>query len=384
MDTQNTPIHIKLWHRDFWFLAIANLLMTASVYALLPILPLYLLNHGYGRDMIAICFLAYVSGVYLTGSLVSGLVERYRRNHVYFFAMIVMAIVFALYYFLHPHEIWLVVLTSLLVGSSFGISKMVLGSTLVLDVTESFLRTEANHGSAWFGRLALSLGPLAGFWLYDRCGFHSLILFSIIMVLMAVLLVACVRFPFKAPEENRHVFSLDRFFLIRGIPLFFNLLMMTFVVGLIISTRHSLYFYCGMMGGFMLAILAEKFVFANADLKSETVTGSICIMVALLLMAFRREHSADIVSAVLCGLGIGLIGSRFLLFFIKLTHHCERGTSQSSYFLGWETGLALGLGCGYFIGSVKTVQYLALGLMLLSLLFYNYIIHPWYLNNKNR
>ena len=41
MDTQNTPVHISLWHADFWILAIANLLSTMSVYLLIPILPVW-------------------------------------------------------------------------------------------------------------------------------------------------------------------------------------------------------------------------------------------------------------------------------------------------------------------------------------------------------
>ena len=42
MNSQNTPVHVKLWHREFWQLAIANLLLSMSVYMLLPILPIWL------------------------------------------------------------------------------------------------------------------------------------------------------------------------------------------------------------------------------------------------------------------------------------------------------------------------------------------------------
>lgn len=384
MDTQNTPIHIKLWHREFWNLALANLLMTTAVYMLLPVLPLYLLGEGYGRSVVGLCFVAYVAGLYLTGSMVSGLVERHRRNRVYIIAMLALSAIFGAYYFLCPHEPLLAVGSCLLVGASFGLAKMVLCSTLVLDVTESFLRTEANHGSAWFGRLALSLGPLTGYWLYLHFSFRIMMLAALVLGLVAVVLVALVQFPFKAPGDNSRWFSLDRFFLPHAFPLFLNLMVITFVMGIIISVRCSFSFYGGLMGGFFLAILAEKFVFANAELKSETVAGSLCILVALLLMLFRQELSARFTSAILCGFGIGIIGTRFLLFFIKLSHHCERGTSQSTYFLAWETGLALGVGCGYVVGHPRWMLMAAFALTLAALLVYNYVVHPWYMNNKNR
>ena len=44
MNSQNTPVHIRLWHHDFWRMATANLLLTMSVYMLLPILPLWLVD----------------------------------------------------------------------------------------------------------------------------------------------------------------------------------------------------------------------------------------------------------------------------------------------------------------------------------------------------
>ena len=44
MNTQNTPVHIKLWHRDFWLMAISSLLLTMSVYVLIPVMPRWLME----------------------------------------------------------------------------------------------------------------------------------------------------------------------------------------------------------------------------------------------------------------------------------------------------------------------------------------------------
>jgi hypothetical protein len=82
---------------------------------------------------------------------------------------------------------------------------------------------------------------------------------------------------------------------------------------------------------------------------------------------------------------LGIIGSRFLLFFIKLSRHCKRGTSQSTFMLGWESGIAWGLGLGYalFEGASTPILITALGLVLASLLLYNFV-HNWFVSNKNR
>ena len=97
-------------------------------------------------------------------------------------------------------------------------------------------------------------------------------------------------------------------------------------------------------------------------------------------------YPASPVAPILLGLGMGIVSARFLLFFIKLSRHCQRGTSQSTFFLGWETGLALGLCVGYalFYGQRDLLLYAALLLTAAALLMYHLFTHGWFMRNKNR
>ena len=102
---------------------------------------------------------------------------------------------------------------------------------------------------------------------------------------------------------------------------------------LFLSAEHTSTFYAMLMAGFILAMLSQRFVFVNAELKSEVVTG-ILLMMAACLMYFSGDRNAiNLISPTLLGCGIGIIGARFLLFFLKLSLHCQRGTSQSTFFL---------------------------------------------------
>ena len=138
-----------------------------------------------------------------------------------------------------------------------------------------------------------------------------------------------------------------------------------------------------MMGGFLLALLAQRFVFSNADLKSEVLTGLILQLASLAVMLI---HPVSLVAPLLLGLAVGIICSRFLLFFVKLSRHCQRGTSQSTYFLSWETGLALGLGLGYgvFTGERSMLIYTGIALTAVALAMYHFLTHSWFLKHKNR
>jgi uncharacterized membrane protein YfcA len=92
------------------------------------------------------------------------------------------------------------------------------------------------------------------------------------------------------------------------------------------------------------------------------------------------------VAPLLIGCGVSIIASRFLMFFIKLSRHCQRGTSQSTYFLGWESGIALGLAVGYalFYDQSDALIYTALVLTSIALAMYHFLTHQWFMKHKNR
>ena len=47
-------------------------------------------------------------------------------------------------------------------GASYSVFQIALGSTLLLDLSDTKKRTEAAHVYYWFTRLALVFGPLSG------------------------------------------------------------------------------------------------------------------------------------------------------------------------------------------------------------------------------
>ena len=325
MDTQNTPVHVRLWHKDFWLMALACL-----------------------------CFyiLQWLQGGVGTAAGAFGIVAVVR----------------------------------LVQGALFGLAQMVLSSTLIIDTCESFRRTEANYSAAWFSRIALSLGPVLALGLLPAVGFGGVMIVGVILCMVAVMLIFVVKFPFKAPEDIvRHV-SADRFFLPQGKWLFANLILVMMAVGLVFSVSSTVYFYGMLSVGFALSLLAARFVFVNAELKSEAVTG-LALMIAAMLVMLSGEGGAVVsLVPVLIGCGVGVVGSRFLLFFIKLSPHCKRGTSQSTYFLACESGLSLGLflGYGFFHGDVHGAAVMSLTLCCIALAMYLVFTHRWYVRHKNR
>ena len=139
-------------------------------------------------------------------------------------------------------------------------------------------------------------------------------------------------------------------------------------MGILFSTITSELFFAMMMVGFLGALLAQRFVFRNAELKSEVVTGLILISTALLMMLTRTQQIVHFAAPA-----------------FVLSRHCQRGTSQSTFLLGWESGIAWGLGLGYALFYAQPQQGLitALVLTVASLVIYNFS-HNWFASHKNR
>jgi len=370
-------------------MSVAALLLTMSVYMLIPMMPLWLMKvENFTPLQTGVSMGVFGLGLYLFGAQCSWLVQRYRRNVVCLWAMAAVALGIALLWYiddLHTVfvEFWVILLQRFLLGAVFGLAQMILLSTLVIDMCESYRRTEANYSTTWVIRLAVAAGPLAGLACYQYQGFDMGVVIAAALAALSVLMVKSIDFPFRSPEEDVHLSSLDRFFLPQGTVLFCNFMLVSTVTGMIFTLVTDVLFYVFMGGGLLVALLTQRLVFRDAELKSEIISGLVLLMAAILILFFYPSSWS---APFLAGIGVGVISSRFLLFFIKLSRHCQRGTSQSTYFLGWETGISLGMAVGYglFYQCPQALLYTALGLTVCALMMYHLYTHQWFVSHKNR
>lgn len=391
MDTQNTSIHFRLWHPRFQLLLLSEFLLAMSIYVQIPVQKLYLREMGIGSEWIIYGLLIFTVGLYLPGGFIELLFQKYKRNYVCQFSILMIAVIMSAVYFMPEFFHGGIVLggVSLLLGIFYGLAQMVLLSTLIIDTTDSFQRTEANYVTSWALRLALAPGPLLGIVMsvfFSRQGLPQsfLLVLSAVLALVACLLVNAVHFPFKAPDEKHVCWSTDRYMLFRSYPLFFTLLLATVAGGVMVGHFVSVNDYVFFFAGLLVALVAERMIFFNGDLKSEAVAGYIFLGAACLIQLTRQDGDVLSIVAFLVGNGAGLLTSRYLLFFIKLSRHCERATAQSTYFLGYESGIMIGLAMSYAIGDTQAEATTALILVVVGMLLYNFVVHNWYLHNKNR
>ena len=372
-------------------LLLAELFLAMSIYVQIPVLRSLFSDTGISSGWETYGLMLFAVGLYLLGGFIEPFFQKYKRNRVCQFSIFMIIVILAGAYFMP--EIFFSGITigvvALLLGVFYGLAQMVLLSTLIIHTTDSFQRTEANYVVSWVLRLALAIGPLVGmamsvFFAREFFSQGLQLVVSAVFALLAYLFISGVHFPFKAPDERHVCWSTDRYLLLRGCPLFFTLLLAAIAGGVMVGHFTTASDYAFLLIGLFVALVAERMIFFNGDLKSEAIAGYILLGMACLIQLTRHGEGFSSVVAFLVGNGFGLLTSRYLLFFIKLSRHCERATAQSTYFLAYESGLAVGLATPYVIGDIQAEAIVALVLVAVGLLLYNFVVHNWYLNNKNR
>lgn len=389
MDTQNTKIHIRLWNRDFWRLALACLLLASAAYMMIPVLPDMLSSHFSCIEIGAVMAIPAL-GLIAVGGFCSFFVQHYRRGRVCCFSILVFILTLIGISTMNIEadgvSLTMLLLLRFLMGASFGLAEMIILSTLILDTCESFYRTEANHSVTWFYRMSLCIGPMVALVTTLLRGNQSVFISAMGFAVSAMLMIFTVNFPFRQPDDTFSIWSFDRFFLLDGWILTLNMALISLTTGIVLSMPLSLTSYAMFMVGFLIALLSQRFVFQDADLKSEIVSGLILQGASLLIFYTKDSMAINYIFPVLFSIGMALCTSRFLLFFIKMSRHCQRSTSQSTYIVVWETGLALGLGAGlaFMSDALETKILTSLSLIVVALILYNVYTHKWYMQNKNR
>ena len=368
----------KLWTRDMILLSLSNFLLYASLYIMLPVLPLWIVRHwvcSYAEAGAATAIFGLA--MFLPGPFNSCLIDTFKRKSVCFIALL--SLVAASLLYLHVATIGLIALVRAIQGGLFSVVTMTTGSTLVTDVTPARRRTDANIAFAWAGRFGMATGLVLGIYIYPYWNFDYIVYTSMALGALALILIPGITVPFRAPLSTP-LFSLDRFILPRTLWPGLNMMMISFILGILIAHIYNELFYVCILAGLVIALLLSRYVLSYASACAEVELGQAALVGGLLLLGMSNSLITSYVAGVLVGIGVGVSTSRFFIKMISLPRHCERGTGNNTYQLLWEAGI---LGGFLFenMWTVKhpdTIYWICIGISVVALVMYEFFTHPWY------
>ena len=383
---------VKLWTVHFMRICVANLLLFISLYVLFPVLSVEMADRlGVPVAQTGVIFLFFTLGMFLIGPFHAYLVDAYKRKSVCIFSFALMVAATVGYAFVT--NITELILLSTVQGLAFGIATTA-GITLAIDITNSTLRSAGNVSFSWVARLGMILGIILGVWLYQSYSFQNLLSVSVITGAAGILVVSGVYVPFRAPIVTK-LYSFDRFLLLRSWVPAINMILITFVPGLLIPLVHPFLndsvlgttgipvpFFAGVGIGYLVSLFLARLFFMKEKTLRLVIIG---IGLEMLAMSLLNVTASVVAPSILLGLGLGLIMPEFLVMFVKLSHHCQRGTANTTHLLASEIGISLGIAAACCM-DMDTDKMLYVGQMVASiaLVFFVIVTYPYYIRKKVR
>lgn len=384
---------VKLWNPNFILAFLANFLMMMAFYMLMPTLPFYLIDtQHFDKSMVGIILSVYIISAVLVRPVSGYLIDTLNRKPFYVLVFMLFTASFGGY--LLFTALGMLIVVRVVQGFIWGII-IPLGNTLAIDVIPSERR---GSGIGFYGmstNLAMALGPVVGLLLLEMYNFSAIVYIAIALCAVGVVLALFIRSYRKVVARKNEPISLDRFILVKAIPVGINILIVCFSYGVTI-TYAAIYgseigvgnpglFFILMAAGVILSRLTTG-RFIDRGMYNQIATVSIVILtVGFALLGLVKLPMVFFSMAFTVGFAYGMLFPAIQTMIVNFGTHHQRGTANSTYFTAFDIGVGLGMLFGGRIADVASfsvVFALSAGLNLAALVFYYKVSAPYFIRNK--
>lgn len=341
-----------LWNKNFIIACIANFLTACAFNLLMPTIPLYLTEElNIEHSNVGIILSSYVLALLFIRPFSGYLVDVYPRKLLYLTGIICFIAVFFGYFF--AATIGFFVLLRFVHGLFWGLST-VSANTVAIDIIPATRRAE---GIGYFGvnmNIAMAIAPFFAIKIYEESGFNTLIWVALFMGFLAILVVFFIKVPRRTPvAEKRPPISLDRFILLKGLPIFFNQLFVSFGWGTLAAyavlygqeegIQHPAFFFLFLATGMIISRISSGKLVDKGYMHQVIVSGICIASLAFFSFAVFHYTLAFYAAALFIGLGYGSLFPALQTLYVNMAPASKRGTANSTYLTGFDLGIGLGM-----------------------------------------
>lgn len=347
------------------------------------------------------------------------LMDKFPRKPIYILCYFICASIF-LGYMTAGVLTWFIILRALH-GIAFS-SVTVGGNTLCVDITPSSRRGEALGYYGLTNNTAMALGPMTGLFMHDHVSYEGIFITGMLFSIIGLLCAFCVKARThesiiarklekqqtgKDPVSSQKKLSLDRFILLKGIPVSISLLMLSIPYG---ATTNFVAMYAreinlDVPSGFFFTLMAVGMGASRLVAGKKVDQGYItqCIHIGLypVILAFFMLSMCRFIAPenmniaectffavpLLLGIGFGIIFPAMNTLYINLAPNNKRATATSTYLTAWDVGIGIGIASSGIIAQHFTfymVYLIGSILCTVSLIFFVIKVTPHYNRNKLR
>lgn len=385
----DSPGPDSLWTLSFAGMFLANFMMMFSFYLLMPTLPFYLVDQlGVETSVAGVALSAYILAAVLVRPFSGYFIDRLPRKRLYLIFYVAFILLFPGY--LIPAGLWFFITLRVLHGFIWG-AIIPSSNTLALDIMPAVRRGE---GIGYYGlssNISMALGPMAGLFLYEAFDFKVIFLSAMATSVTGFLIALTVKPPQKPLQPAKTPLSLDRFLLVKAIPVGINLILGSVSYGAVCTYaamygkqigigNTGLFFVWLALGVILSRIVGGRYI-DRGKIHLLSVFSFAILAVSLALFSLVSLSWVYLMMAFFLGIGYGLLFPSIQALIINLAPHSQRGTANATHFTAVDIGIGSGILIGGKIAQVFGLSVVFLGASLLCFLgvvYYLRISAPHY------
>ena len=338
----------KIWNRKFILLFITNLLMMATFYASVPILPIYCQQIGITGTKIGIVLTAMSVTTVLFRPFAGYILDNFNRYHVYMLFLALFCLPF-LGFVAFPFYVALVAIRLYM-----GVVYSVCGSATTTLAGDVLPQSKVGQGVNRFA-LTISLGMAAGPFIGIQVQNHMSSKTSfIVLFALTVIALICVSFcHIEYPKVERKKFVLSDAFYKPALPFMFNMMFIMIPFGAVIAYSSIFaqekglsaaipYFYIFLVAGMLLSKFSTQKMIDAGKHKILVVVSLIVLLVIMGSYFFMTTSVHLLLAGFLLGVGYGILQPLFQSFVTGTTPAPKRGTANATYLLSYDIGIGIG------------------------------------------
>ena len=338
----------KIWNKNFILLFITNLLVLATFYASIPIIPIYCQEIGITGSKIGIVLTAMSVATILFRPIAGYLLDNFNRYIVYI-------IFLALFCLSFPSFLIFPIFGALIVIRLYmGAVYSVCGSatmTLASDVLPPGKITEGISRFAFTISIGMAVGPYVGIQVQNHMSSKASFLTVFAIAVVALICVSCCKISY--PKIKCKKFALRDSIYKPALPFMFNMMFLMIPYGAVIAYSSILaqekglmsvipYFYICLVLGMLLSKLSTQRWIDAGNHHILVFASLIVLIVTMASYLFLTTSTHLLLAGFFFGLGYGILQPLFQSFVTGTTPAPKRGVANATYLLSYDIGIGIG------------------------------------------
>jgi len=375
----------KIWNKDFILLILSNFLMYITYYAIISVLPIYLVSDlNASKSQVGIVVAAYTLASVMIRPFSGFTLDRYSRKMVFIVALVVYSFLFAGY--LVALSISALILLRFSQGLTWGFTTIA-GSTIAVDLIPSAKRGEGIGYFALSTTLGMSVGPIIGLFICHQWGYTAMFIAGFVISIASLICANTIHLPKQSMIGKHQHFRWDSLFNKESILPSLNVLIVMSTYGGLLSFialygreigvhNTSLFFLIFSIGIATSRLTAGKAFDRNGPRRIITICLSILVL-SFPVLASVQNATGYYISAIFIGFGIGVVFPTFQSMVNNLADSQHRGAANSTLYTALDIGMGFGMSMSGLIAqyiSISAIFIISSTVCLIGLVFFRIFV----------